>query len=475
MFEDIQENTIIAFLDSSVIDPMYNSYARLESQFETLAKYVNSHKLYLFTHEIVVEEIKRHIRDEIPKSIKDVISIKNRREFAILKGKKGYEWLSDEFDTEKVIKDTIELFNKKLILLKIGIMKTGIISVKSLLADYFISNPPFGSKDKKCEFPDAIMAQSIKRDLKEANKIHVVAGDGDWCSVVDRSSNMVYHKTIGSLLDYINKDNAVSVVIKSFIKSEQVTKYCHDKIEKVIETMDFTVDGMKYDRKGIAEGFEYEDVELINLETNRIVPQAIEDIDCDENDGKDYVKSIVSVIGSAILTFRCTYFDEENSIWDSEEHEYIHKAYGTNDETHEFLIPLRLYISGNYKNELQIDDAKVIETEDNLSVLDNRTLIERVIVNDIEDYYDEPIKFRVDRVFRCPFCKKDIKVNLISGDTECIGTDERQMGTEREYVVDVIDQCPHCKKEYHVTGQIWEYPELCFNYEQDVKISPINE
>lgn len=470
MFDEIQENTIIAFLDTSVLDPMYNSYARMESQFETLARYINSCKLYLFTHEIAIEEIKRHIRDEIPKKIKDTASLMNSKEFAVLKGRKGYEWLSTGFDTKKIVEDTIDAFHKKMKLLKVGIMRTGNISVKSLLSDYFLSNPPFGAKEKKHEFPDAIMFQSIKRVIKEDNKLHVVSSDNDWCDIVKTTTNMVYHKNIGALLDYINKDNAVSAVIKSFIISENIVEFCQDKIREIVEEMDFTVDGMKYDRKGMAEGFEYDDAVLTKIEIDKVIPQAIEDIDCDINQEDTNVRSIVTVLGSALLTFRCTYFDEENSIWDSDEHEYIHKVYGTNDETHEFLIPLRLYISGDYKKELIIDDVKVIETEDNLSVLDGRTIIERVVVNDIDDFYDDQIKFRVDRVFRCPFCQKDISVNLISGDTECIGTDERQMGIEREYAVDVIDKCPHCHNEYRVTGKVWEYPERSFNYEQEVKI-----
>lgn len=66
-------------------------------------------------------------------------------------------------------------------------------------------------------------------------------------------------------------------------------------------------------------------------------------------------------------------------------------------------------------------------------------------------------------------------VDLISDGTDCVCSSERQMGIEREYLVDVKGFCPACENEYQVTGEVWEYPENCYNYEQEIRISKLNE
>lgn len=63
-------------------------------------------------------------------------------------------------------------------------------------------------------------------------------------------------------------------------------------------------------------------------------------------------------------------------------------------------------------------------------------------------------------------CKNEIRVDLISDATDCVSSSERQMGIKCEYNVDVNGYCPICKNEYQITGEVWEYPENCFNYEQ---------
>ena len=45
------------------------------------------------------------------------------------------------------------------------------------------------------------------------------------------------------------------------------------------------------------------------------------------------------------------------------------------------------------------------------------------------------------------------------------------VGTENEYNIDVTGVCRHCGETYHITGEVWEYPVNCFNYEQDIEIN----
>ena len=66
----IVENVLVAFVDTSAIDPMYNDFSAMEHQFAALKKHIESKKLILLTHEIAVREMERHIREEVPKQLR---------------------------------------------------------------------------------------------------------------------------------------------------------------------------------------------------------------------------------------------------------------------------------------------------------------------------------------------------------------------------------------------------------------------
>lgn len=461
----VNESVILAFVDTSAIDPMFNNFNNMEHLFVALKKHVDSYKLLLITHEISVREMECHIKDEISKLFEKYTAIQKSKELALLNGNKKYQFLFNNVDCEQIINDVIKELKNKLKEIGVKVLKTGSISTKKLLDDYFYSKPPFGAKNKKAEFPDAIMLQSLIKAVGTEHRIHIVANDGDWENVCKSNCNFLLHKNLNSLLDYINKDNVASTAIKTFLSEPFVIKEVTLKLEEIIRDMDFNVDGSSYDRKGFVEGYSYDETELIKVHDIAFVLHTIEDIDCSDKKDDSEITAIVTIVGSANVKFSCTYFDEENSIWDSEDHEYTYKEYGNTIETHEFLFPVRLTLTGDYKNNLEISDYTLIETEE-LNILDNRTLIDREYIT---DYYDPG--FCVERVFACPTCKKEFKVDLISDGTECVSSSEKQMGTENEYNIDVTGVCRRCGETYHITGEVWEYPVNCCNYEQDIEIN----
>lgn len=460
----IVENVLVAFVDTSAIDPMYNDYSAMEHQFAALKKHIESKKLILLTHEIAVREMERHIREELPKQLDKLASVQKSKELVLLQPIRRYNTLFNRVETKKSIADTIKALKTKLKEIGVLILKTGNISVKSLMEDYFTSMPPFGAKKKKAEFPDAIMLQSLVRAIGDNHKIHIVASDGDWDGVCKSQPNFVIHKHLGSLLDYINKDNVASSAIKAFLSDDATIELVSTKLKEIVKGIDFQVDGLTYDRKGLVEGYSYDAIELLDVSDMSYFIHTIEDIECSDSPEDNTITAIVTIVGSAHVKFNCSYFDEANSVWDSEDHEYIYKEYGSATEIHEVLCPVRLTLTGDYKKKLRVAEYTLIQTDD-LTSLDNGTLVDREYIS---DYYDPG--FRVERILPCPYCDKEIKVDLMGDETDCVSASERQMGYEREYNVAVSGYCPHCGEEYQITGQIWEYPENCCNLEQNIEI-----
>lgn len=464
----VNENVITAFIDTSAIDPMFNNYNNMEHLFSALRKHIDSHKLVLFTHEIAIREIESHIKERLIKQLETYNNMQKSNEFVLLKANKQYDFMFNDISNDQIIFDTIKALKSKLQEIGIVVLKTGTISIKDLLDDYFSSNPPFGTKSKKAEFPDAIMLQSLLKAVGEEQKTHIIANDGDWENVCKSKKGLFLHKNLNTFLDYINKDNVASSAIKTYLNEPATIDFILPKLDEIVHGIDFNVDGLTCDRKGFVEGYLYDEIELLSVDDISYVTHTIEDIDCTSDKEDTEIRAIVTVVGSANVKVNCTYFDEENSVWDGVDHEYVYKAYGDAIETHEFLFPIQLTLAGDYKKNLEILNYTLLE-KDGYNTLDNKTLIEREYVS---DYYDPG--FCVERCFACPSCNKDFKVDLISDETDCVCSNERQMGFEREYCVDVTGKCPHCGEMYHITGQLWEYPENCYNYEQNIEISKEN-
>ena len=344
----IVENVLVAFVDTSAIDPMYNDFSAMEHQFAALKKHIESKKLILLTHEIAVREMERHIREELPKQLDKLASVQKSKELVLLQPIRRYNTLFNRVETEKSIADTIKALKTKLKEIGVLILKTGNISVKSLMEDYFTSMPPFGAKKKKAEFPDAIMLQSLVRAIGDNHKIHIVASDGDWDGVCKSQPNFVIHKHLGSLLDYINKDNVASSAIKAFLSDDATIELVSTKLKEIVKGIDFQADGLTYDRKGLVEGYSYDAIELLDVSDMSYFIHTIEDIECSDSPEDNTITAIVTIVGSAHVKFNCSYFDEANSVWDSEDHEYIYKEYGSATEIHEVSQSCKVnYFSNN--------------------------------------------------------------------------------------------------------------------------------
>ena len=72
---------------------------------------------------------------------------------------------------------------------------------------------------------------------------------------------------------------------------------------------------------------------------------------------------------------------------------------------------------------------------------------------------------------RCDNCGNSIEVvsDDIGWEWECLGGDERSMGTENQYIAEHDIDCPNCGNEVHITFNVWEYPVGAYNY-SDIEI-----
>ena len=455
----------LAFLDTSIIDPTKHHFEKLKSDFDLLKKYIDKSSVVLLTNEIVINEIRNHINKTVKSTLEKLESVANSRELSLVKHMRKYHSWFSPVDANDMSKDVFSEFKKVIESLSIEVLNNNDVSVDAVLKDYFDNNPPFDTADKKSEFPDAIMYHSLKKAISPDDKLHIISSDNDWESVCSKEPNYICHKNIKSFLDYLNKDDSYCEVIASFLLSENTKATINDKFREIVEGIEFTVNGGSYDRHGIYSGFEYDDSELVKITDVGYKLDTINAIDRDE----DTDSAKITLLCWAELVMRCTYFDEKNSIWDSEDRRYIDMIYGANLERHSLILPIEVELSGS-NEELTIKNMSVADTDLDISVLDNQTLYAREYLNEFnQDKVAD--RFHYERIFKCPHCKQKITIDLMSGDTECVDSSARPMGMENEYDILIEGVCEHCKKEYKVTGKLWEYPTNSYNNESDIKIT----
>ena len=116
----INENVLVAFVDTSALDPMYNDYSNMEHQFAALKKHIDSKKLILLTHEIAIREMENHIKEEVSKQLEKLSGVQSSKELVLLKSIKKYAPLLGAVDKETIISDSIKALRAQL--KKIGIL-----------------------------------------------------------------------------------------------------------------------------------------------------------------------------------------------------------------------------------------------------------------------------------------------------------------------------------------------------------------
>lgn len=74
--------------------------------------------------------------------------------------------------------------------------------------------------------------------------------------------------------------------------------------------------------------------------------------------------------------------------------------------------------------------------------------------------------FKLDSYkYACGKCGKLHMGESANLDFDCVGADERSMGSEYQHEASVIEECD-CGQEIEIRFEVWEYPEGVFNMQQ---------
>lgn len=290
------------------------------STLRILENYVKSGKIKVVLSDIVVRESKRHISDQI----KNVCRIvRNARTEALGVSTEHLicsiglnEILRIVRNKNELISKGEEMFDDFLRAINAEILGADLIDVDSILNDYFETRPPFEeSEKKKSEFPDAFIAQQIRKRFGEAEKVVIVSNDKGFVRACQESENHLFFNSLGDLYNAISKEEAAAYDETIAVIKELQLRISAAVKEYIKANENIDVHGLSYDKDGIESGFDYNEFYLHSVSEVTFSVHSVDEI--------SEKSSIVTLSCRAGVSADCYYEDYANAPWDPEEKEYV--------------------------------------------------------------------------------------------------------------------------------------------------------
>jgi hypothetical protein len=223
-------------------------------------------------------------------------------------------------------------------------------TAKVVFEKYFTQQKPFGKQGKKKEFPDAFILASLEQYaiINDIPQIIVLSNDSDICKY---KSNLLVPRKAEDVLDEINleiaaENNRISIDVSKFKQymANNGSQVLVDKIAFLI--VNYLKKPELYSCFSDIEEVHEPQVD-INIDGKNLKIQQI-----DEN----YITAECSVYIQGYVIVN--HFDEDESIWDSEDKKYIYEKY--RDTKIEINSDIRLNLS-YVRNELEMGQPHEIK------------------------------------------------------------------------------------------------------------------
>lgn len=204
------------FLDTQVFVQFGFKYA--STPFKSLAGLVTRGRLKLLVTDIVVREVEA----QIVKAVGEAAASHRRfsKEAAVLGGSTldAIRSKVDKLDEGAAVANIKENFHNFLAGLKAVTLATSDAPLQGIVDDYFAGNAPFGTGDKKAEFPDAINVK-VLADWGDSEGAHVlvVSGDNGVREACGQMEFLIAKATIQEMLNYVADDDKK---LAAFVRAE---------------------------------------------------------------------------------------------------------------------------------------------------------------------------------------------------------------------------------------------------------------
>jgi len=323
-------------IDTTVFD---DAGMRLDRGPFSLLKQFGRHPTTLVISEVVLKEIKKHLRERLGKvkarlarDMNDALELigGSHDDFSEIKKK-----IKELPDAEILCDQQTDLFVSEA---KAEIIEANPhVKMSDLIDLYFNQKPPFQKGNpKKSEFPDAISLSSLEAwAISNEKKVVVVSRDGDWKSFCDKSSHLHIIRDLPTALALFQTPDEVVQEVMSRLTEELTKKTSILKmmILKTLSTNDW------YGDANIMAGchrfhFDVEDVELLEISQFNLTEEAGINLV-----GIDYENVSVTCEFSTSAKFAVEFLF---NIWLEDSEEYMEAGRARMEEAADFKVSVFL-------------------------------------------------------------------------------------------------------------------------------------
>ncbi|MEI5925986.1 PIN domain-containing protein [Bacillus sp. TD10] len=312
------------FLDTSIFVGL--NYNFKNKRIETLIELVEDELVNLYTTTITKNEGYNNIKKRVDHSRQFINQLKDGG--SILRNTPEYEKIWDRktiIEAQRKLEESFKTFLEGAKVREIPISSKGVINIFNR---YFESKPPF-SQQKKTEFPDAFVLDSLADWTKEnKEKLYVVSSDSDMKNFCEEQDNLIYVDSLEKMLDIIYQTEDVKYHVVQKLYDEYNSEFLGD--------VNGSIDQLNFDVSDIYGDVEVLDIEALDLSEDPLV------IGIQGN--------TVNIVFNVVISYRAsvTFLNESNSVYDKETGEYIFTEYDSKVIEEIDRVPVEFEL--NFKN-----------------------------------------------------------------------------------------------------------------------------
>lgn len=199
--------TTHVFLDTEVFDS--NNFYFDSSVFRRLVELVEERTINVHLTTITVREIEAHIVSYIEQGIKDIKALQKERTVKVvgLIPDTPFQLIPKQFDIELLKQRLLDSFHMFLRAVRANIIPVEGVSIEGVFDKYFGVVAPFGSGEKKHEFPDAFALAGLDYWCEQNDSaIFVISNDNDMHNACEVSESLISLKSVHELFDVIARE-----------------------------------------------------------------------------------------------------------------------------------------------------------------------------------------------------------------------------------------------------------------------------
>ncbi len=338
------------FLDTQVFEAV--SFNFETTALVSLLEQVDKGNIRLILTDVTVLEVKARIEKTVLAQLE--LLKKFKREARVLRSSRLPEVKAAlDLDEKNVIGDLQQQFDEFIGRAKAEIVDTSALPAGPVFLKYFANEPPFGSGDKKSEFPDAFVVEALLGwTKKNAEPLFAISGDKPFRASCQPHKTLLEFETLSELLDQILFDDAVATFIRDQVieRLEDIKNAAKQEFEDRIYYVD--------DEDGDAEM----SVQSLELEGQ---PEIIE---ADEN------SATIEVRFKGKFDASLSYDDSSTGMYDSETRSmmFMEHKHEILEKEEEFVVEVKVKFEVFDPDKFEIEKASLERPDFGYSVSTSR-------------------------------------------------------------------------------------------------------